>query len=141
MNDLKLEAKTFFEKIENGVLIGSRCLNCGHMSLPQRYICPECKSDQAELIEFSGKGRLSAFTVIYVPATEMLVAGYDAKNPYMVGIVTLDEGPRISAQIVGMDLSDPHKIAIGTPLHMTIIDRTVGETHKKVIAFEPSEAK
>ncbi len=139
MSELKLEAKTFFDYIENGVLVGSRCLNCGHISLPQRYICPKCKSDQAELIEFSGKGKLAAFTVIYVPATEMLAAGYNAQHPYMVGIVALDEGPRTSAQIVGMDLSDPQKIMIGTPLKMTIRDRVMGEAQKKVLAFEPAE--
>jgi hypothetical protein len=137
MSDQKLEAKIFFENVKNGVLVGSRCLNCGHISLPQRYICPKCKSDQADLIEFSGKGKLAAFTVIYVPATEMLAAGYDAKHPYMVGIVALDEGPKISAQIVGIDLSDPSKIQIGTALKMTILDRNVGDVQKKVLAFEP----
>jgi uncharacterized OB-fold protein len=139
MSDQKLEAKTFFENVKNGVLVGSRCLNCGHVSLPQRYICPQCKSDQAELVEFSGNGKLTAYTVIYVPATEMLAAGYDAKHPYMVGIVTLDEGPRISAQIVGMDLTDPSKIKVGTALKMTTLDRTVGDVKKKVLAFEPQD--
>jgi uncharacterized OB-fold protein len=47
----------------------------------------KCSLIRQKLIEFSGKGRLSAFTVIYVPATEMLVAGYDAKNHYMSALI------------------------------------------------------
>ncbi len=137
MSDCKLETKTFFQAIENEVLIGSRCLSCGHISIPQRYICSRCHSDKAERHEFVGTGKLAAFTVIYVPATEMVKAGYDSKNPYMVGIVALDEGPRISAQILGMDLTDPAKIKIGTPLRMTIIERGPEGQTKKFLAFEP----
>lgn len=139
MSDCKLETKTFSEAIGNDQLIGSRCLNCGHISLPQRYICSVCHSDQAERIEFKGTGTLVAFTIIYVPATEMVKAGYDAKNPYCVGIVTLDEGPRISAQIIGMDLSDPAKIKIGTRLKMTTIERGSEDQRKKYLAFEPAQ--
>lgn len=137
MSDYKLETKTFFQEIENEVLIGSRCLNCGHISIPQRYICSRCHSNQAERIEFVGTGKLAAFTVIYVPATEMLKAGYDSKNPYMVGVVALDEGPSISAQIVGMNLTDPATIKVGTPLKMTVITRGPEGQAKKFLAFEP----
>jgi uncharacterized OB-fold protein len=84
MSDCKLETKTFFQAIENEVLIGSRCLSCGHISIPQRYICSRCHSTEAERLEFVGTGKLAAFTVIYVPATEMMKAGYDSKNPYML---------------------------------------------------------
>ena len=58
MSDCKLETKTFFQAIENEALIGSRCLNCGHISLPQRYICSRCHSNQAERLEFAGTGKL-----------------------------------------------------------------------------------
>ena len=139
MSDCKLETKTFFQAIENEALIGSRCLNCGHISLPQRYICSRCHSNQAERLEFAGTGKLAAYTVIYVPATDLVKAGYDSKNPYMVGIVTLDEGPRISAQILDMDLSDPAKIQIGTPLKMTVIERGAEGQTKKFLAFKPLE--
>ena len=137
MSDCKLETKTFFQAVENEVLIGSRCLSCGHISIPQRYICSRCHSTEAERLQFVGTGKLAAFTVIYVPATEMVKAGYDSKNPYMVGIVALDEGPRISAQILGMDLSDPAKIRIGTPVKMTVIERGPEGQTKKFLAFEP----
>jgi uncharacterized OB-fold protein len=68
----------------------------------------------------------------------MAEAGFDAKNPYCVGIVTLDEGPRVSAQIVNVDLVDPSKIKIGMPVRKTIFERGPEDKRKKVLAFEPA---
>ncbi|HOT99109.1 MAG TPA: OB-fold domain-containing protein [Anaerolineaceae bacterium] len=91
-----------------------------------------------ERIQMNGIGTLATFTVIYVPPTSMADAGYNAKNPYCVGIVALQEGPRISAQIVGLDLSDPATIKIGMPLKQTFVVRGEGESAKKFLAFEPA---
>lgn len=133
-----LNSKEFDQAIAQDVLIGSRCLNCGHISIPQRQICPRCHSDQAERIETKGLGTLATFTVIYIPPTSMADAGYNAKNPYCVGIVSLEEGARISAQINGLDLSDPAAIKIGLPLKQTFVIRGEGESAKKYLAFEPA---
>lgn len=138
MTDRTLYSKAFHEAIAEDLLIGSRCLVCGSISVPQRQICPRCHSDQAERIQTRGIGTLAAFTVIYVPPTSMADAGYNAKNPYCVGIVALKEGPRISAQIVGLDLSDPATIKIGMPLKQTFVVRGEGESAKKFLAFEPA---
>ncbi|HPR34922.1 MAG TPA: Zn-ribbon domain-containing OB-fold protein [Anaerolineaceae bacterium] len=139
MTDQALHSKAFNQAIEEDVLIGSHCLACGHISIPQRQICPKCHSDQAERIQTNGKGTLAAFTVIYVPPTSMADAGYNAKNPYCVGIVAFGEGPRISAQIVGLDLGDPSSIKIGMPLKQTFVVRGEGEAAKKFLAFEPAQ--
>jgi len=138
MTDQALHAKAFDQAIAEDQLIGSHCLVCGNISIPQRQICSNCHSDQVERIQMDGKGTLSAFTVIYVPPTSMAEAGYNAKNPYCVGIVTLGEGPRISAQIIGLDLSDPETIKIGLTLKQTSVVRGEGESAKKFLAFEPA---
>ncbi len=138
MTETNLNSKEFHQAIAQDILIGSRCLNCGSISVPQRQICPRCHSEKAERIETKGKGTLAAFTVIYVPPTSMAEAGYNAKNPYCVGIVSLEEGPRISAQIVGLDLSNPSAIKIGLPLKQTYVIRGEGESAKKFLAFEPA---
>ncbi len=138
MTDQALHSKAFDQAIAEDVLIGSQCLVCGNVSIPQRQICSNCHSDQVERIQAQGKGTLAAFTVIYVPPTSMADAGYNPKNPYCVGIVTLEEGPRISAQIVGLDLSNPAAIKIGMPLKQTSVVRGEGESEKKFLAFEPA---
>lgn len=139
MTDQALYSKAFNQAIAEDVLIGSRCLVCGSISIPQRQICPNCHSDQVERIQTKREGTLAAFTVIYVPPTSMAEAGYNAKNPYCVGIVALGEGPRISAQIVGLDFSDPSAIKIGMPLKQTFVVRGEGESAKKFLAFEPAQ--
>lgn len=137
MTDQALHSKAFNQAIDEDILIGSRCLVCGNISIPQRQICPKCHSDQVERIQTNGKGTLAAFTVIYIPPTSMADAGYNPKNPYCVGIVALEEGPRISAQIVGLDLADPTTIKIGMPLKQSFVLRGEGESANKFLAFEP----
>ena len=57
----------------------------------------------------SGEGKLLAFTTVHIAPTAMIEAGYDRKNPYCTGIVQLDEGPAISAQILGVDPTKPER--------------------------------
>ena len=138
MTDQSLHAKAFNQAIAEDLLISSRCLVCDTVSIPQRQICPNCHSDQIEKIETTGRGTLASYTVIYIPPTSMADAGYHAKNPYCVGIVSLEEGSRISAQIIGLDLSEPASIKIGMPLKQTFVVRGLGENAKKFLAFEPA---
>lgn len=137
MSDYTMNSKEFYRALADQKLIGSRCNNCNIYTVQQKSICPKCHQQETEIIEFSGEGTLVAYTVISVPPVMMAEEGYDAKNPYCVGIVELEEGPRISAQILEVDMHHPENIKIGTPLSMTTITR--GEDEKKVtyLAFKP----
>ena len=137
MADYSMNSKDFYKALDAGELIGSRCQECGTYTIPQRQICPKCHSDQTEIVTFSGKGELAAYTVVSVPPVKMAQAGYSTKNPYCVGIVSLEEGPRISAQILEVDLSQPENIAIGSDLEMTTIKRDEGEGQTTYLAFKP----
>ena len=118
-------------------LMGSRDTKTGEIYLPPRPINPSNFSTEMEWVEFSGKGTLQAFTNIFSGSTAMIDAGYDRKNPYTVGIVKTDEGPMISALILGVNSCDPASIKIGTPLKVVFIDRGEGEAKKTFLAFEP----
>lgn len=80
MMDFALKSKEFNKVLKNGMLIGSRCKACGSLALPQRCICPECHSENCEIIPYSGKGVLVAYTVIFVPPIMMADAGYGDNN-------------------------------------------------------------
>lgn len=138
MSEFALFNKEFFRALQTGELIGSKCLDCDEVSIPQREICPVCHSHENEIENFSGKGELVAYTVISVPPVKMAEAGYDSKNPYCVGIVELVEGPRISAQILDVDLAHPELIEIGMDLQMTTIQREEGGLQKSYLAFKPA---
>jgi uncharacterized OB-fold protein len=91
-----------------------------------------------EWVEMAGRGRLVAFTTVHIAPTAMLEAGYDRKNPYCAGVVQLDEGPSISAQILGVDEKKPRQIAVGMPLRVAFIERGKGEERRTFLAFEAS---
>jgi uncharacterized protein len=137
MVEFTMNSKDFYKALETQRLIGSHCQDCGFLAAPQRQICPNCLGSKTEVVNLSGTGKLMAFTVIYVPSLMMAQAGYNAKNPYCVGVVELVEGPRISAQILDMDLSKPESIQIGTELEMTTIKRGDAEKQKTYLAFKP----
>lgn len=127
---------SFREFLADGKLMGTRSRATGKVYVPPRLLCPETLSDEMEWVQLSGKGRLAAHTTIYYGPTAMVRAGYDAQNPYCAGIVQLEEGPAISAQILGVDVAHPESIAIGTPLQATFVERGEGEARQTVLAFE-----
>ena len=48
-------------------------------------------------------------------------------NPYCSGAVELEEGPRVVAQIEGVDTLNPETIKIGMPVKATLLRRGVDE--------------
>ena len=76
-----------------------RCIKCQNISFPKRLICPECSSKEFEKINLSGKGKLVTYTITHV-APE----GFGDLVPYAVGIIELDEGIRVMAQITDCEL-------------------------------------
>lgn len=117
-------------------LMASKCTKCGALYLPPRPLCIKCFGSEMEWVEMKGKGKLAAFTTIYVGPTFMLEEGYDRNNPYCTGVVELEEGPGISARILGVDAKKPEEIKIGTPLVVDFVERGEGEAKKTFLAFK-----
>lgn len=130
-------ADTFQERLDEHKFMGSRCQSCDALHLPPRSVCPVCYGDEMHWDELAGKGKLAAFTTVHIAPTDMIEAGYGRDNPYCVGIVQLDEGPSISAQILGVDPTRPEEIEIGTRLTVTFVERGEGEERRTFLAFEP----
>ena len=129
-------AAAFDQYIAEHKLMASRCTKCGGMYVPPRAICPKCQSEELEWVETNGKGKLAAFTVIWSGPTFMIEQGFDRKNPYISGIVELEEGARISARITGIDPTKPIEIKIGTPLTIDFVEFGEGEKKKTYLAFK-----
>lgn len=89
-------------------LIGTKCNTCGTHYFPPRELCPKCRRD-GEIVEqqFKGTGKIVTFTIIRTASKE-----YDHLTPYIVAIIELDEGTRITAQVV-CDINKPY---IGMPV-------------------------
>ena len=119
-------------------LMGSRCVRDGSLFLPPRAICPRDFSAEMEWVAFSGRGKLAAFSVIYIGTAAMIAAGYDRQNPYCAAIIELEEGPRVSAQLLDVDVLRPETIHIGMPVQADYIERGPGEQERTYLAFRPA---
>jgi uncharacterized protein len=120
-------------------LMGTRCRTDGRVYLPPRPIAPDTQSEEMEWFELSGRGTLSAFTIVYIAPSAMIAGGYDRKHPYCVGVVEMTEGPKVSAQILDVDVTKPEQIKIGMLLKAKFIERGEGEVKRTFLAFEPAE--
>lgn len=115
-------------------LRGVRCRSCGNLSAVPRPRCVSCRSREMEWYEFSGKARLSTFTCISVAPLYMTKKGYGRDKPYCTGVVTLEEGPRVSARILGVDASNPQNINTGMAL---VLDLEELDPDYPALAFRP----
>lgn len=116
-------------------LMGTRCTSCGAQYLPPRPLCTRCYSAELEWIELPEQGRLTAFSTIHIAPTAMITAGYGRQNPFCAGIVQLQNGLAISAQILGVDASRPETIQIGMPVRADFIERGEGDSKRAFLAF------
>jgi len=124
MEERSFTAASFDQFLSEKKLMGSKCKKCGALYAPPRPICLKCYSNEMEWVELKGKGKLVGFTVIGVGPKPMVDAGYDREHPYCAGIIELEEGPKVSAQVLGVDVAHPENIKIGTPLIVDFVERS-----------------
>ena len=129
-------AASFQAYMNEGRLMGSRNRETGEVFVPPRPIDPGTHGDMMEWIELSGRGKLAAFTSVYIGTSAMIDAGYDRNKPYVAGIVDLEEGPRISAQLLGVDGKQPDIAWIGRPVQASFIERGEGGKRRAYLTFE-----
>lgn len=127
---------TFRHYLSQHKLMGVSCRSCGKLYLPPRAMCPSCYGEEMDWTELSGRGQLAAYTTVNIGGSAMIAAGYDRDNPYCSGVVRLDDGPAISAQILGVDATHPEQIIIGTRLKAIFLERGEGEERQTFLAFE-----
>jgi uncharacterized OB-fold protein len=128
---------SFQEFLDQAKLMGSRCRQCGQRFVPPCLICRRCQADEMEWVEMPLEGKLAAFTTIHVGQSSMAAEGYDRDNPYGVGVIELEEGVRVSAQLTGVDARQPEKIQIGMPLKARFLKRGKAGESRTVLAFCP----
>ncbi len=82
-------------------LEANKCKKCGFVSFPPRLICPKCQNREFEEAKLAEKGKVLTFTVIRVPPRQFI-----DQAPYAVGIVELDDGVKLTGQVVDCDFED-----------------------------------
>jgi uncharacterized OB-fold protein len=87
-----------------------KCKKCNHVSFPPRLICPECGSRSFEDYILKDTGKVLTFTTIEVAPSQ-----FSDLVPYSIGVVELDDGVRITAQIAD---SQKENIKIGSRIKL-----------------------
>ena len=118
-------ARFWRKQVHRYNLIGTYCKECGEYYYPPRNMCPTCRRDgKLESHKFSGNGEIVTYTIIHTAAE-----GFEHQTPYVLAIVKLDEGPRLTSQIV----VEPGEIKIG--MRVKPVFRKLGESGNRGMIY------
>ncbi|MFP8890569.1 Zn-ribbon domain-containing OB-fold protein [Natrialbaceae archaeon A-CW2] len=94
---------------------GEQCTACEEISFPPTPTCRHCLSnDEFESVTLSGEGIVYSYTVISPgSAPPEFAPQAAASGQYVVAVIELDEGPRITAQLTDIE---PNEVEIGLPV-------------------------
>jgi len=93
-------------------LEGTSCDSCSQLHFPPRIVCTECRGRKLSKHRFAGKGTVYSYTIMYQTSSP-----YEPYLPYVVALIDLEEGPRITAQLTDV-ASD--EVKIGMDVEMVI---------------------
>lgn len=99
----------FWDGCARGELRLQRCADCAAWRHPPRPMCPRCHSLRSEWALASGRGVVHTFTIVHRPT----LPAFEARLPYNVVVVRLDEGPLMVSNLVDCPLEAIH---IGMPV-------------------------
>ena len=125
-----LDSKGFWDGCKRHEILIQRCKDCGTLRHYPRPMCPKCNSMNTEWVKVSGKGKIYTWTVVHQPAHPAFT-----EVPYAVVIVELEEGVRMTSNMVGCQ---PDDLYIGMPVEVVFDDVTDEVTLPK---FRPLENK
>jgi uncharacterized OB-fold protein/acyl dehydratase len=117
----------WFEGARQHRLLIQRCKQCGTLRHPPSPMCAECRSYEWDVVDASGRGTVYSFVVNHYPQ----VPAFD--YPLAVGLMELEEGTRLVANVIGID---PGDIRIGMPVEVEWVDHDPDLT---LPAFRPEK--
>ena len=95
-------------------LVGTKCQSCKRTYFPPRSICPTCHRKsigKMERVKLGGKGTVVSYTITHEASED-----FEMQKPYVMAIIEMDEGPRLTAQIIDCE---PGDVAIGAKVAST----------------------
>jgi uncharacterized OB-fold protein len=118
-------SRPFWDAAKRHELILQRCGGCQAFIYYPRDRCPHCLSDQLQWAPVSGRGKVYSYTVVRRASTRSF-----ADKPYVLAIVELDEGPRMTTNVE----APPEAVKVGLPVTVCFDDVTPDRT---LIKFKP----
>jgi uncharacterized OB-fold protein len=123
-------SKPYWEAARRHELLLQRCAACKQYVFYPRLNCTNCGSRQLDWVTASGHGTVYTYTVARRPTHP----SFAARTPYVIAIVELEEGPRMTTNIVDCD---PDSVKIGMPVEATFEDVSPDVT---LVVFRPASS-
>jgi uncharacterized OB-fold protein len=123
------ESTPFWDGMREGKLMLQRCGSSGDYLFPPVTFCPG-SLERPEWAQASGKGTVFSWIVVRHPVPRDI---YADEVPYIVAIIALDEGCRMTGNIIGCT---PEEVRAGMPVEI-IFNRVTPEI--TLPAFRPAE--
>jgi uncharacterized protein len=98
---LDVESKPFWDGCSRERLLIQKCGDI--YQFPPTSYCAHCHTATLEWVEASGRGTVFSWIVVHVGIPRET---YGEQVPYVTALITLDEGPRICANLVGIAPAD-----------------------------------
>jgi uncharacterized protein len=96
------ETTPYWDAAREGKLLIKQCRACGKPFFYPRAYCPVCWSPDTEWLEASGRARVYTFTIVY----QNDLPPFRDRVPYVVAVVELEEGVRMTANVEGCPPED-----------------------------------
>lgn len=119
----------FWQAIARGEFTLPFCTNCERFNFFPRVLCPHCHSTDLQWRPASGRGTVYSYTVAHRAAP-----AFAEYSPFTVGLVDLEEGPRIMAELCSADA----QIRIGDPVQMRFRGTS---DDPELFCFEPEDVE
>ena len=107
--------RPFWDGCREHVLKLPWCPGCRRAFLPPSPVCPHCFGEHLEWRLASGRGVVSTFVVVRQP----WFPAFAGDVPYNVAQVELEEGPRLTSNLVGISNED---VAVGLEVEAVFED-------------------
>jgi uncharacterized protein len=119
-------SRPFWDAAKEHRLQLQRCGGCQAFIYYPRDRCPHCLSGELAWQPVSGRGKIYSYTTVRRASTRSF-----ADRPYVLAIVELDEGVRMTTNIE----APPERIKIGMPVTVFFDDVTPERT---LVKFKPA---
>ena len=100
------ETQKYWDAAAEGKLLIKHCRRCGRNFFYPRDHCPICWATDTEWLEASGNGAVYTFTIV----RQNDLPPFNERVPYVIAIVELEEGVRMTANIEGCE---PEAVSCG----------------------------
>ena len=102
----------FWQGLSDGKFLLQTCIDCGIKNYPPVSMC--CQQFNFEWVNAQGTGSIFSYVVTHQPIHPAL----KGHTPFLTVVVQLDEGPRITSNLVD---GDPENIEIGSRVELNLV--------------------